>query len=88
VQRDVAQGAVGPGRTRSEAINRLGTALLDLRPSASLATRAMTLELDHPVYVCIHLALVELKGDVMVTADRRLLERLSGSRFGPLAEAL
>jgi hypothetical protein len=48
-----------------EAIGRLRAALPDLRPTASLARRAMALaiELDHPVYDCFYLALAELEGD-------------------------
>lgn len=73
-----------------DAIGRLRVALPDLRPTASLATRAMALaiELDHPVYDCFYLALAELEGNAMVTADDRLLRRLSGSRFQALAKAL
>ena len=86
--RKVRLGQIGPAQA-AEAINRLGTALLDLRPSASLATRAMTLalELDHPVYDCFYLALAELERDVMVTADRRLLGRRPDRDSG-LPEAL
>ena len=73
-----------------EAIGRLRAALPDLRPTASLARRALALaiELDHPVYDCFYLALAELEEDVLVTADDRLLRRLSGSRFEALAKAL
>jgi predicted nucleic acid-binding protein len=73
-----------------EAVGRLRTALPDLRPTASLASRAMTFafELDHPVHDCFYLALAELERSAVVTADQRLLGRLSGSRFEALVEAL
>jgi predicted nucleic acid-binding protein len=48
----------------AEATNRLRTALIDLRPTAALATRAMALalELAHPVHDCFYLALAEIGG--------------------------
>jgi len=49
---------------------------------------ALALELDHPVYDCFYLALAELERNSMVTADQRLLARLSGSKLAPLAEPL
>lgn len=87
--RKVRLGQVLRGQAE-EASSRLKTALPDLRPTATLATRAITLaiELDHPVYDCFYLALAELEGNAVVTADDRLLRRLSGSRFEALAEAL
>jgi predicted nucleic acid-binding protein len=73
-----------------EAVGRLKTAVTHLRPTAPLATRAMRLatELDHPVYDCFYLALAEFEGSPVVTADDRLLRRLSGSSFEALARAL
>ena len=71
----------------AEATIRLSANLVDLRPTATLATRAVMLafELDHPVYDCFYLALAELEQSFMLTADRRLLARLSGSDLAALA---
>ena len=43
-------------------------------PSADLVAHAsaIALEIDHPVYDCLHLACAEVEGAPLVTADRRL----------------
>lgn len=58
-----------------------------LSPLAGLATRAaaMARTLDHPIYDCFYLALAEAKSLRVVTADRRLLSRLTGSPWQDLA---
>jgi hypothetical protein len=58
--------------------------------AARLSARAFALahELDHPVYDCLYLALAEIEDVRMVTADRRLLERLRGSAWQELARPL
>jgi predicted nucleic acid-binding protein len=87
--RKVRLGQAVPDQA-AEATHRLRTALIDLRPTAALATRAMALALalDHPVYDCFYLALAEIEQNAMVTADQRLLARLSGSKLAALAEPL
>jgi predicted nucleic acid-binding protein len=52
--------------------------LFALTPLAPLAAR-IARAIDHPVYDCFYIALAEIDGSPMVTADRRLLERLAGS---------
>ena len=56
---------------------------LDLRPAAPLLPRAMDLarRLSHPVYDCVYLALAEREEAAFVTADQRLLRRLSTRRL-------
>ena len=56
----------------------------ELAPSLPLAEQALRLatELDHPTYDCFYLALAESRGATLVTADRRLLASVAGSRFG------
>jgi predicted nucleic acid-binding protein len=46
-----------------------------------LALRALVISslLDHPAYDCFYLALAEQRGSIVVSADRRLLQRLSGT---------
>lgn len=58
--------------------------------AARLSVRAFALavELQHPVYDCLYLALAELEDVKLVTADRRLLSRLRGSAWEELAEPL
>jgi predicted nucleic acid-binding protein len=74
----------------AEAADRLPSGMLELRPTATLALRALAIafDLDHPVYDCFYLALAEREGGSMVTADQRFLARLSGSKFETLAERL
>ena len=57
---------------------------IDLRPTAPLLPRAMVVarRLDHPVYDCVYLALAERERAALVTADHRLLRRLSARKLG------
>jgi predicted nucleic acid-binding protein len=50
---------------------------------APLAARALEIaaELRHPAYDCFYLALAESEDALLVTADRRLIGRLAGSRW-------
>jgi predicted nucleic acid-binding protein len=59
-------------------------------PSVWLARDAfeIALELRHPVYDCFYLALAESEDAVMVTADRRLLGSLGGTRWEKRCRAL
>jgi predicted nucleic acid-binding protein len=52
----------------------IGHSFTRLVPAPQLAERAFALavELDHPVYDCLYLALAEREGCRLVTADRRL----------------
>lgn len=53
----------------------------ELRPIGALASRALEIaaELRHPVYDCFYLALAEAESAKLITADRRLAGRLSGT---------
>jgi predicted nucleic acid-binding protein len=55
-----------------------------------LASRAFEIaaELRHPVYDCFYLALAEREEASLVTADRRLIGRLAGSRWQTLCRPL
>ena len=52
---------------------------IDLRPTTPLLPRATQVarRLHHPVYDCLYLALAEREHATFVTADRRLLRRVS-----------
>lgn len=62
----------------------------ELIPSAHLATRAAVLSrlLNHPAYDCFYLALSEQRSATLITADRRLLDRLAGTQWAALAVCL
>lgn len=63
--------------TRDDALVAIESALLpldDLVPNEELRVRAlaMAIDLDHPVYDCLYLALAEREQCTLVTADRKL----------------
>jgi len=62
-------------REAAYALDLLLGSTLDLRPSGPLLGRALALarRLRHPVYDCVYLALAQVEGAALVTADRRLL---------------
>jgi len=68
-----------------EAIAILPT-LVSFVASESFLARAfeIAVELQHPVYDCIFIAVAEAHGIPLVSADRRLVARVSSSLFGPL----
>ena len=61
-------------------VPRVFAQLFALRPLRSRAL-AIALELRHVVYDCFYLALAEERDATVVTADRRLVARLAGSRW-------
>ena len=58
--------------------------------SLELIERALeiALVLKHPVYDCLYLALAEVSGSVVVTADRTLVRKLGDTPFADLAAFL
>jgi predicted nucleic acid-binding protein len=64
---------------------RLMLAFDTLYALGPLAPRAVGIsrELDHPVYDCFYLALAEAHDATLVTADGRLLRRISGTHWRP-----
>jgi len=71
-------------REAAAALDLVGQSGIDLHPTGPLLLRAMEVarRLDHPVYDCVYLALAEREQTALVTADQRLLRRLSSRRFG------
>ena len=59
------------------AASLLQTSGITLEPTQALAKRALdlSLRLSQPSYDCVYLALAERLGAVLVTADRKLVER-------------
>lgn len=65
-------------------------ASLTFVPTPTLWRRALeiALQLDHPAYDCGYLALAELSGMVVVTADRKLVRACADTPFAQLIEEL
>ena len=57
--------------------------LLPMRPLFETATR-ISIELDHPAYDCVYLALAQASKCRFVTADERFVRKLRRSRNRPL----
>jgi predicted nucleic acid-binding protein len=62
----------------------------ELVSTKDLAERALEIAatLDHPVYDCFYLALAEMRHETFITADKRLLSRLSQGGWAGTFEAL
>ncbi|HEX3401677.1 MAG TPA: type II toxin-antitoxin system VapC family toxin [Acetobacteraceae bacterium] len=73
-----------------EMVDGLPNLLDELVPSVQLSSRALAIAnaLAHPDLNCFYLALAELRGAQMVTADRRLLARLAPTPWARLAVGL
>lgn len=71
-------------------VDGLAELLDELVPTMQLVTRAFTIAsaLAHPAYDCFYLALAELRGTRMVTADRRLVGRLATTPWADLVVGL
>jgi predicted nucleic acid-binding protein len=86
--------AVRLGRMSSHQADHIATVLpllfAALTGAASLAPRAVAIahQLDHPVYDCLYLSLAEARQARLVTADARLLAKLTGSALEPMAVSL
>ena len=87
--RKVRLGESHPAQAKEIAV-RLRQGMVEFRPTAPLAARAigLALDLDHPVYVCFYLALAEAERAVLVTADRRLEGRLRNTPWGAAVRTL
>jgi predicted nucleic acid-binding protein len=89
IWRKVRIGQATPAQAE-EVVARMEHGVLEFRPTIPLAARAMaiSLALDHPTYDCFYLALAEREQSVVVTADQRLIGRLSRTQYEPLMRRL
>ena len=80
-------GAV-PGRVALERFAALRRAPVALIPTGHLLDRALTLaiEIGHPIYDCVYLALAVIRGAQMVSADRRFVNAVR--RHASLANSI
>jgi predicted nucleic acid-binding protein len=85
----VRRGLMHPEQ-QAAAVTRLPEILDVLVPTAPLAPRAaaLSLLLDHPAYDCFYLALAEQRGATLITADRRLIQRLADTAWNQLVADL
>ena len=72
------------------ALTRLPSILDELVPTAALAPRAAALsrQLDHPAYDCFYLALGEQRDGTLISADRRLVQRVADTIWGGMVTDL
>jgi predicted nucleic acid-binding protein len=89
VWRKVRLGQSDPAQA-AEIARRLHHGVLELRPTAPLAPRAvaLALDLDHPVYDCFYLSLAEAEKAELVTADQRLEGRLRNTSWSASIRSL
>ena len=89
VWKGVQRGLLAPEQL-DRAVRRLPGWFDEVQAIGPLLPRAAAIarELGHPVYDCIYLALAERSAATLVTADRRLLNRLADTAFAPLVREL
>lgn|SRR5262245_15324501 len=85
--RKMANREISP-QEADRAFTLLSESGIDLRQTAPLLPRAMQVarRLHHPVYDCVYLALAEREQATFVTADRRLLRRVSAGPHVAVAD--
>ncbi len=83
------RGQIGADQAASM-VNGLPDLFDELVPSEQLAARAFIIAstLAHPAYDCFYLALAELRGTRLVTADRKLIGRLATTPWASLTIGL
>jgi predicted nucleic acid-binding protein len=71
------------GTQQIAAVTWLPSILDELAPTGPLAPRAMAISafLDHPAYDCFYLALAEQRGGTLISADRRLIQRVADTMW-------
>lgn len=85
----IARGEMNDPEGAAEQVARLPE-LLSLTDEHVLIGRAMAIacEIGHPIYDCLYLAMAENRDEPLVTADRRLLEKVKSTRFEQMVRAL
>lgn len=85
----VAAGAIERAQA-ADVPRALAEVLTDLSPLMPLAARALAIavELRHPAYDCFYLALAEREDARLVTADRRLQQRVAATPWAERVQGL
>lgn len=85
-----ARGALGADQAIRlfELLQSAPVTIVDHDDELEARALAIALELAHPVYDCVYLAVAEKTGRRLITADKRLLNRLFWTRWAALGAAL
>lgn len=85
-----ARGALGADQAIQlfELLQNAPVTIIDHDDELEARALAIALELAHPVYDCVYLAIAEKTRRHLITADKRLLNRLSSTRWAALGTAL
>jgi predicted nucleic acid-binding protein len=80
VRREISRAAA------IEIVRKASHGVDKLFPSDVFVRRALEigLELNHSIYDCMYLAVAELTGNSLVSADTRLLKAVAGSKWKPI----
>jgi predicted nucleic acid-binding protein len=73
--------------TAAETLEQAELSVVSAQSYARAAT-AIAVELDHPAYDGLYLAIAEAAGLRLVTADTRLVRRVGGTRFARIVVSL
>jgi predicted nucleic acid-binding protein len=84
LRKRVARGEIVGGSDMTQQLERLAQ-LIDTIEDTPFVARALeiAIELDHPVYDCVYLALAEAKEAELLTADRKLVGKVRGTLYAP-----
>jgi predicted nucleic acid-binding protein len=85
-----ARGALGADQAIQlfELLQSAPVTIVDHDDEVEARALAIALELAHPVYDCVYLAVAEKTGRRLITADKRLINRLSSTRWAALGTTL
>ncbi len=80
IWKKVRRGEISDARPSMEELPRLSE-IVELHPAHELIAQAGQLakDIDHPVYDCLYLACAEATDSILVTADRRLANKVGES---------
>lgn len=64
--------------------------LVAVEHDEAVAQRALVLavELDHPIYDCVYLAMAEWRNQPLLTADKRFVDRVAGTGYAARVEVI
>ena len=85
----VHRGEIGSGASVPQQLQKLGRVVRTIEEVPYMPRAVeLAIELDHPVYDCVYLALAEAEGDRLLTADRRFVKAVAGTPYAERVEEL